>query len=63
VPLFALLLLQPADTGRVTPVLSVNGSGTHAFPGGETTFRLELLNHTGIYLLDTNQSQLLKNEN
>ncbi len=35
--------LSPAQT---TPILSVAGTGTNTYPGRETTYRLELLNHT-----------------
>ena len=49
-----LLILSTAQvpTSQATPVLSVTGSGTNTTPGGDTTYRLELLNHTDQIMYD-----------
>lgn len=37
---------------QATPVLSVNGVGADSYPGGQTVYRLELLNHTDQIVYD-----------
>lgn len=46
--LFGLTL----QSSQATPVLSVTGSGTNTYPGHETTYHLELLNHTDQIVYD-----------
>ncbi|MEW5960641.1 MAG: hypothetical protein AB1801_23200, partial [Chloroflexota bacterium] len=52
-----MLLINLSPPGSTTPiqaepVLSVNGTAANTFPGGETTYRIELLNHTDQIVYD-----------
>ena len=50
--ILAMSLRQLATSRAATPILSITGSGSDTTPGGETTFRLELLNHTDQIVYD-----------
>ena len=45
-------VLAPRPTRADDPALSVDGSATYAYPGGETSYRIELLNHTDQIVYD-----------
>ncbi|MBN1995220.1 MAG: hypothetical protein JW953_21200 [Anaerolineae bacterium] len=42
----------PAPTSQAEPALSVGGWASGTYPGGETTYRLQLLNHTDQIVYD-----------
>jgi hypothetical protein len=47
-----IFIAPPASPSQAEPVLSVAGSASQTYPGGETTYRLELLNHTDQIVYD-----------
>jgi hypothetical protein len=51
--IIVFILIQSASSpSQATPVLSVAGTGSNVYPGQETTYRLELLNHTDQIVYD-----------
>ncbi len=53
--LFAVIVIELVDNfanSHASPVLSVSGTASDAYPGSETTYRIELLNHTDQIVYD-----------
>ena len=55
IALFAVIIIALVDNSansHASPVLSVSGTASDTYPGSETTYRIELLNHTDQIVYD-----------